>query len=447
MNITGPRSLLPSSAPAGQEPGLRPFQKVTAQILAVTGNTALLVLEGHPVVAQLTSAEQAASLLTQQTAQFLVTQLGDQKITLKLLRNDEPQAAPAESALHRPEVALRLLQQHNLPASDENLMLARSALKQRLWVTPDLLNEMQQALSEYGRWGSAEADLAAMLKAAGLPVNAESLRLAARPAAQTGDAVARLITMLSELTKQGLPAELLKQLDSSLQALNATVLRADGEVSPLAEQLRAAVELLGRSMENRLLEQSQNPGAQALERSLAALARLQQMLQQEGKTAPAEAAGAFLEDLRQQQFLNAGPGADPGREGWLETGFALSAGQPGTEEDFSAVRLRITREPRQDSHKNGANTTRLILRVDVSPGETVEVDLAVTGKHIQTSVTAPDPAWRRQAESEFPSLEQALQQLGFTLVEGRISAGNPRPLERLQTASGSMPLLTVNIEV
>ena len=74
MNISGPRSVSGVTAPHGQELDLRPFQRVTAQVLSVTGITALLSIEGYPVVAQLASADQAATLLPQQTAHFIVTQ-------------------------------------------------------------------------------------------------------------------------------------------------------------------------------------------------------------------------------------------------------------------------------------------------------------------------------------------------------------------------------------
>ena len=100
MNFPGPLSVSPLNQ-TGQELSLRPFQRVTAQILAVNGTTAILSVEGYPVVAQLSSADQAAALLAQRTAQFIVTQLSDQVVTLKFVKNDQSQPALSRISLCR----------------------------------------------------------------------------------------------------------------------------------------------------------------------------------------------------------------------------------------------------------------------------------------------------------------------------------------------------------
>ena len=64
MSFPGPLAVSPIHAPANQDLGLRPFQRVTAQVLNVTGTTAILAIEGYPVVVQLTSADQATALLS-----------------------------------------------------------------------------------------------------------------------------------------------------------------------------------------------------------------------------------------------------------------------------------------------------------------------------------------------------------------------------------------------
>src|SRR5512141_1538269 len=91
MDLSGARAVSSISTLSKPEVGLRPFQRVTAQVLEVTGTTALLSIDGIPIVAQLTSSEQAATLLSQQTAQFMVTQVNNQKVTLKILNNDSTQ--------------------------------------------------------------------------------------------------------------------------------------------------------------------------------------------------------------------------------------------------------------------------------------------------------------------------------------------------------------------
>jgi len=448
MSFSGPLPVLPITPTAGQDIGLRVFQRVTAQVLSVAGTTATLSIDGHPVVAQLTSADQAATMLSQRTAQFIVTQVSDQGITLKLVKNEQTQSPPPANAFNGPELAARLLEQNNIPVSTNNLMMARSILKQHLPVTSELLNELHGALSGYGSWGEAEAELAAAMKAAGLPVTAESLRLASRQSVQTGSSLSQLIAMLSQSKQQDLPAEILKQVNQNLQILNTVILKGDGDSSQLAEQLKASVELLGRSLENILLEQSQNPNTPIPEKSLATLVRLQETLEQFGKKESAQAVREFLTDIHQSQFMNVKPDPVPGNGVWSEIGFMIQSAQQKADENFSSARLRIAHEAGADSHGINPAYTRLIIQVDLKPGATVEVDLSLVGKQIRSSVIAPDPAWCNQAQNELPSLEEALRTLGFTLKDVQIGVGDPKLINGITaTPLGNMNLTTVNIEV
>jgi hypothetical protein len=447
MSFSGPLPVLPITPTAGQDIGLRVLQRVTAQILSVAGTTAILSIDGHPVVAQLTSADQAASLLSQRSAQFIVTQLTDQGITLKLVKNEQAQSAQPGNVFNGPELATRLLQQNNIPATANTLMMARSILKQHLPVTSALLNELLGALSEYGPWGEGEAELAAALKAAGLPVTAESLKLASRQTIQTGNSLSQLIAMLSQSSRQELPADLMRQINQNLQILNTVVLKGDGDTSQLAEQLKASVELLGRSLENILLEQSQNPNSLLPEKSLTSLVRLQQMLEQFGKKENAQAVKEFLTDIHQSQFMNVKPDPIPGSGVWSEIGFMLQSAQQKADEKFSSARLRVAHEARADSNGINPAYTRLVIQVDLKPGETVEVDLSLVGKQIRSSVIAPDPAWCDQAQNELASFEAALKSLGFTLKDMQIGIGEPQPVNGITMAAGSTNLTAVNIEI
>ncbi len=443
MSYSGPLPVSPITTTVGQEIGLRSFQRVTAQILSVTGNTAVLSIEGHPVVAQLTSADQAAALLSQPTAQFVVTQLTNQTVTLKFVNNEQTQAP----VFTGPELALRLLEQNNLPATASNLMMARSMLKQHLPVTARSLNELLDTLSESGPWGEADAELAAAMKAAGLPVTAKSLKLVSRQTAQTGEALFQLITTLSKSAKRDLPAEIQKLINQNLQILNTIVLNGDGEPSQLAEQLRAAVEFLGRSLENMLLEQSQNPNALFNEKSLASLVRLQQMLEQFGQKEGAQAIKEFLANTLQNQFINVKPDPVPGSGVWSEIGLMIQNAKQKVDEKYSPVRLRIAHESKADSDKINPEYTRMIIQVDINPDETVEVDLSLVGKQIRTSVIAPDLLWCNEAQKESPSLMDALQALGYNLKDMQIGVGDAQPFAGVKKTSGGVPIMTVNIEI
>jgi hypothetical protein len=337
-------------------------------------------------------------------------------------------------------LAVRLLGQHNLRLSVDNLILARAVLQQGLPVTPGLLQELLGALSKLGPWGEAQASLAAALKAAGLPVTAESLALAARQGAQTGEALGQLISQLQS-AGQNLPPDLLKEIRQTLQMLADLVLRVDGNTARLAAQLENAVSVLGQSLENALLEGAQNPQALSAETGLLALARLGRSLEQAGETDLAAALEQFLGDLRQQHFLNAKVATGTGREAWSEIGFRVG-GERG-----ASARLRISRDSRSHPGEIDPASTRLVLQVDISAEETVEIDLALAGKGIRTKVTAPDALWRQQAESELPTLAQALQELGYSLHAVDIQVGEPQPFEGFKVVPGGAPLMAVNIEV
>jgi hypothetical protein len=339
---------------------------------------------------------------------------------------------------------VRLLEQQNIALTANHLILARAVLNKHLPVTPMLLNELSETLSRYGSWGAREAEVAAALKAAGLLLNTESLALASRQAAQTGESLARLIAGLAAMSRRDLPEEMLKQLDSSLQLLRSLVLKVDSKPSQLAEQLKTAVEMLGRSLENAVFEQMQNAETFA-DHNLLPLVRFQQSLEQAGKNELAGAISDFLKDLQRNEFLNTKPDPVPGQGEWIEIGFALERAQQKANELFSSTRLRIARQPGNASAKINPAYTRLVLQVDLSQEQTVEVDLSMIDKQIRALVMAPDVSWCRQAQEEFPTLEQALQDLGFTLKDAQIGVGEPQSLDR-SASSGDLHLMTIDIE-
>lgn len=439
--------IAPVNVVAGQELGLRSFQRVTAQVLSVAGTTAILSIEGHPVVAQLTSPDQAAALLSQRTAQFIVTQLSNDMVTLKFVKSEQPQPAPA-AVPSGPELAARLLEQNNMPVTINNLVLARSILKQHLPVTARLLKELSSALAQYGSMTEADADLAAAMKAAGLPVTAESLKLVARQSTPMGESISSLIAMLSQLGGKELPPELMKQIRSNMQMLNSVIVDGDGDPSQLAGQLKASVDLLGRSLENMMLKQSQDPAQVLPEKSLLTLVRLQQQLERSGQTDSARAVREFLADVQQNQFMNVKRDPVPGSGVWTEIGFMLQGAQQKAEGRSSSARLRIAHESKEGSDQINPAYTRLIIQVDLNPNETVEVDLSLVGKQIRTSMMAPDPQWCEDAQAELPTLAASMQSLGYQLKDVQIGVGTPQASNELARAGGdaSNPM-TVNIEV
>ncbi len=441
MSFPGPISVSPINNTNEQFFGLRAYQRITAQIISVTGTTAILEVDGHPVVAQLTSADQATTLSSQPTAQFIVTQLNDQSVTLKFVKNEQAQPTLVGIVANGPELAERVLESNNLPVTTANLMMTRSLLKQQLPVTPELLNELQNALTEYGKLREADMDLAAAMKSAGLPVTAQSLALAAQTPATTAQTLSQLIQSLTQTASQEIPEELLKQLAANLQTLRSLILTAEGNSSQLADQLKAAVEAFGQSIENVLLKKIQNSGKSISEKNLTSLVKLQNMLEQLGEKETVQTIKEFLADIRREQLMNVKPEQPRGYDEWAQIGFVIQNTNQRTEEKFSSARLRIARGPKENTN------TRLILQVDLQSGETVEIDLALAGRQIKTLVKSPDLMWCEAAQNELPSLADALNELGYTLKDFQVSVETPQTFSRLQPGTGSLHLMTVNIEV
>jgi len=441
MSFPGPISVSPINNTNEQFFGLRAYQRITAQVISVTGTTAILEMNGHPVVAQLTSADQAATLSSQPTAQFIVTQLNDQSVTLKFVKNEQAQPTLVGIVANGPELAERVLESNNLPVTTANLMMTRSLLKQQLPVTPELLNELQNALTEYGKLGEADMDLAAAMKSAGLPVTAQSLALAAQTPATTAQTLSQLIQSLIRTANQEIPEELLKQLAANLQTLRSLILTAEGNSSQLADQLKAAVEAFGQSIENVLLKKIQNSGKSISEKNLTSLVKLQNMLEQLGEKETVQTIKEFLADIRREQLMNVKPEQPRGYDEWAQIGFVIQNTNQSTEEKFSSAHLRIARGPKENTN------TRLILQVDLQSGETVEIDLALAGRQIKTLVKSPDLMWCEAAQNELPSLADALNELGYTLKDFQVSVETPQTFSRLQPGTGSLHLMTVNIEV
>ena len=441
MSFPGPISVSPINNTNEQFFGLRAYQRITAQVISITGTTAILEVDGHPVVAQLTSADQATTLSSQPTAQFIVTQLNDQSVTLKFVKNEQAQPTLVGIVANGPELAERVLESNNLPVTTANLMMTRSLLKQQLPVTPELLNELQNALTEYGKLGEADMDLAAAMKSAGLPVTAQSLALAAQTPATTAQTLSQLIQSLTQTASQEIPEELLKQLAANLQTLRSLILTAEGNSSQLADQLKAAVEAFGQSIENVLLKKIQNSGKSISEKNLTSLVKLQNMLEQLGEKETVQTIKEFLADIRREQLMNVKPEQPRGYDEWAQIGFVIQNTNQRTEEKFSSARLRIARGPKENTN------TRLILQVDLQSGETVEIDLALAGRQIKTLVKSPDLMWCEAAQNELPSLADALNELGYTLKDFQVSVETPQTFSRLQPGTGSLHLMTVNIEV
>ncbi|MDR3572530.1 MAG: hypothetical protein P4L50_01595 [Anaerolineaceae bacterium] len=448
MTIAAPQGISPVSLSPAQELNLRPFQRLTAEIMQVSNVQAVLSINGYPVVARLSSPQQAAELMMQKSARFIVTQMDDETIVLKLVRPGQSPDLSESLIVPVKDLATRLLEQNGLPANLSNLMMTRAGLNQGLPINQSLLNEMGAALFDLGVWGQNEADLAAAIKAAGLPLSTGSIVLAGRMTVQLGDSLAEIVQALQNAaSRPGLSSDVKQMIQTSLQTLQASIPDWGSPVNQLADSLTHYVQLMGRSVENILREGVQNQNSLASDKNLLSLVHLQQALSKIGETDLSRNIGRFLDDVRQNLLMNVKPDPVPGRGEWNMIGLVLKTPDNPAEPQNVMARFRVSR---QSSQKKGISLdyTHIIIQVDLSENTPMQVDLSLAGHQARAAVTAPDPALSNRARDELPGLEEGLQKLGYSLKEAQVDIGIPPAFESMPVSTNTKtPLTAVDLEV
>jgi hypothetical protein len=261
MQIGGP---LPVSPVGKVLPVLeiKPFQRVTAEILQVTGSQAILSIDGIPVVAEVPSGEIAADLKGRSSAQFIVTQLEDGKTILRLANPSQvlspSSGQPADGSQN---LTLHLLNELGLSLNAANQTAVQAAINQRLALQPGQMDLLLRTLEGLPGWDAQDANLAAAILVAGLPLTPESLELAAKQGGLTTEKLDNLVNQLrAALQDPGVPTELVRTV---YQTILETVVDA-GLPAGLPEKLAHAVQLLGRPIENLLLEEALTPTGRQL---------------------------------------------------------------------------------------------------------------------------------------------------------------------------------------
>lgn len=266
MQIVGPMPIGPV-APVSSNLDIKPLQRVIADIVQVNGNQVVLSIDGVPVVADVLSSELAAELKGRPSAQFLVSQGEDGKTNLRLV--PQQPGFPGQPAESGQQLSLQLLREYGLPVNAQTQTAAQAAINQRLALQPGQLEQLMRALSSQPGWGAREANLAAAILSAGLPLTPQSLELAARSPGQINASFAGLLAQLESAQQDPtLPAETRDLIRGVAQALQESVLDA-ALPARLPRQLAEAVTLLGRPVENVLAEEArlaatagQSPAAQ-----------------------------------------------------------------------------------------------------------------------------------------------------------------------------------------
>ncbi len=449
MNVTGPLQVTPQPTTPGFELSLKVNQRVSGEILQVSGTQAVISVEGIPVVARLASAQQGLDLSVQKRAHFIVTEVSGQSVTLKLVGPGQSEAPLVGQVIPERDLATRLLDQIGLPINAETLTLTRAAISQHLVVTPELLQELQAALSGLENWNNSQAELAAALKAAGMPLSAASSQVALESMTPLSTAITHLADQLqTALMADNTPADVKALITNALGLLEAASPDWSGLPAQLEQQLKQTVTTFGRSFENGVLKADANSGQDSSINPLLSFVHLQTDLAQAGQKDLSDAVAHFINQAHAAQFLNVHPDPTPGSGAWTQLSFMLHApGAQGQKATYPA-RLRIARRPSPRKAGIDPGYTHLSVQVEVEPSQYVQVDLSLAGKQLRAVVTAPDPVWGQEARTEMPGLEQALDDLGYSVHDTQVNIGAVRNADGLLIRQGSgSESLSVDVEI
>ncbi len=447
MMTTGAVTTAPVEAPNLNNLNLKLYQRITAQVLEVRGVEATLAIEGTPVVAKMPSAQQAADLLQQGSAQFVVTGLTAEGMILRLVRQDQQPGSP--SIIQPRDLATRLLEALGLAKSGETMTLAQSALKQGVLITPQTLSELETALQQLGAWGEEEADLAVALKAAGLPVTPGSIQMISQKPDLMGDAITRLLVQLRSALGNNQPsAQLTQLLSESVRLLEKSMLKWQQPTEGLAKDVALISKLLGRSFENELAEQIKENQSGLKQESLSVLGKLQRSLQRSGQQRLAGEVDHFLTTVRHNHLMNTRSDPANGRGHWAQLDIPLSVNTGNPEQQPLPAHIRIAKRENGGEDKIDPQYTRVVIQVEIARGVPIEVDLAFASGQVQADVTVPDVAVEQLAIAEWPGLQQGLKTLGYQVKTSRVDIGTTQLPGSLRTVKGrAHPFQSVDMVV
>jgi hypothetical protein len=423
MEITGSSSTVRYVDVTGKQTlEFRLNQRVTAEVLKVSGDQVDLVIRGTRVVGRLISGDTASALSNQRTSQFLVKGMANGVLQLQMVSPQSSAAAatPSQVTSQWTILAQNLLQLNNLPQNQENIMIGRSLLSLGLPITPELLDTAKLALNGLGNWGQPEADLAAALLSNGLPLSSGTLNLALQRLPSLVDALTNLQARLTQMLNSTIPRDLKTLAEQALLVLQNGTLDWSAPAPEMMKQIGQAISIWGKSIESHLadaINDSEANNPEAMSSGLMAMAQLRRGLAQKGDSALINEIDRFMDSIRQMQFNNTSQKSDPTNPPWLVIDLPLTgAWMPKStmvRPDMHSANLRIAYRSDENGKAIDPDNNRLILKLDLDYSNTIEIDLSMVGKRVGAWMTVSTDEWRQLVEKELPSLQTGLEELGY----------------------------------
>jgi hypothetical protein len=455
FNINGPTPVTPLQRASDDNLFLRVNQRVAGDVLNVSNGQVVISIQGVPIVARLSSPEQMAMLIDRQTAQFLVKELTSQNVILQLLPDSAQNPASQPSSVHNGQaLAADLLNGLGLEVNSQNQMLVEAALNKGLTIDPKLLGDMRAALSGMKNWGMNEAQLAASLAAAGLPVTESTLILAKNAPYSVNNDLSRLIDQLQNLADQkGLSPQVKDLVNRVLTSLQGGVVSETTSPEALRDNLQKVVSLLGRSVENELMgliKEDSGSNLTASEKGLLALNHLQGELQKSGNTDQAQTIARFLDGVRWMQLTNSS--SDPVQNQWTQMDLPVQLANPNVkppysnEQDMENAHIRIARQNENPDQPLDPQNTRLVIQMDLADRQSIQIDLTVVNNRIGANISTSTEELCDIAREELGSLSDGLEKIGFELKQDQVNIRQISHRIDLPETPGEITLGAINLE-
>lgn len=450
LNITGP---IQSSLPPSQERTdqfLKVNQRIAGEVISVTNENVVLAVNGVQIVAKMTSSEQLALLLERKYANFVVKDISNNQITLQIA-NPAQNTSGQKSAINN-SIGVALLEQFGLPADEANLTIVQAALNRGLKITPELVKEMRQVLEATPGWSQNDAQLAAALKSAGLPLTEGSLNLA-----QTAikDVKTNFLTLLSQmneaLNRPGLAPEIQQMIRSIQSELQKTLIQSGGSKEVIEQNLMTSIKELGSSLENalaKLLDQSgKNSQTDNMKGILFNLASLRHEIANTNLGRLSLSIDRFIEGMRWTHFTNAEAEQPVAKGQWTQMDLPISFGYNPLNhvlpDSVHNLQIRVAHENDEESgSKINPAYTRLVIQVDLDEYDMIKVDLSIVSHLIGAEITATNDEICQKASEELDDLKIGLQNLGYTLKTTKVELGNSVLEMDLNESGRSLPTIS-----
>ncbi len=417
FQISGPTPVTPIQNPAESNLFLRVNQRVAGEILKVSNEQVVLSVQGVQIVARLTTPDQAAILNDRRYAMFVVRDLSNQVISLQIA--DTIEVNPQQQTINQGEQILldSLLNSAGLMPDSSNRMVAKALINQNLRVTKENVAQVQSGLQQIPQWSQIEADLAATLRAVGLPISSESINLLSKSPTEVTQSLSILISQLQQINLQGKVNPVLQdRINEVIKILSQGIVEVNLPAVEMQGKIKAAVTLLGKSLEYELLH-SIDEKITDLDQGLMTLASLRSELASKGFSKLATEVDRFNDYLRLTALMNNGTHPDSTQNQWFKIEipfhYPTTPGLPENE-DLHPARIKIAREGQSDSgDKIDPHYTRIVIQMDLDDKESIEVDLSVVNHQAGLNITTSSKEITRVAREESESLRESLAELGY----------------------------------